>query len=64
VAGDLKVYEGEWRIEPRGGETRVFYESRVSAPFRVPGPIARIALRYEVPQALMALRRECLARAK
>ena len=64
VAGDLKVFEGEWRIEPRGAGTRVVYESRVSAPFRVPGPIARIALRYEVPQALTALRRECLARAR
>jgi len=64
VGGDLRVFEGEWRIEPHGDQTRVFYESRVGAPFRVPGPIARIGLRYEVPRALIALRRECLARAK
>lgn len=63
VAGDLKVFEGEWRLEARGADTRVVYESRVSAPFRVPGPIARLALRYEVPRALLALRRESLARA-
>lgn len=63
VGGQLKVYEGEWRLQPRGTATRVFYESRVSAPFRVPGPIARLGLRYEVPRALLALRRESLARA-
>lgn len=64
VAGDLMVFEGQWRIEPRGEKTRVLYESRVDAPFRAPGPIARLGLRYEVPRALLALRRECLARLK
>lgn len=63
VAGDLKVFEGGWRIEPRGPGSRVIYENRVSAPFRVPGYLARLALRFEVPQALQALRRESLARA-
>jgi len=64
VGGDLKVFEGEWRIEPHGEGARVFYESRVSAPFRVPGYLARLALRFEVPKALIALRRESLARAR
>jgi len=64
VGGDLKVFEGEWRIEPHGAGSRVFYENRASAPFRVPGYLARIALRLEVPQALQALRRESLARAQ
>ncbi|MDB5476100.1 MAG: polyketide cyclase [Phenylobacterium sp.] len=63
TGGDLKVFEGEWRIEPHGAGSRVFYENRVSTPFRVPGYLARIALRLEVPQALQALRRESLARA-
>jgi uncharacterized membrane protein len=63
VGGDLTVFEGQWRIEPHGKGVRVFYESRVSAPFRVPGYLARFALRLEVPDALMALRRESLARA-
>jgi len=64
VGGDLKVFEGEWRIEPHGAGSRVFYENRVSAPFRVPGYLARLGLRLEVPKALQALRRESLARAK
>jgi hypothetical protein len=63
VEGDLKVYEGEWRIEPAPGGTRVSYVSRVSIPFRVPPALARMGLRMQVPQALLALRRECLVRA-
>ena len=64
VGGDLKVFEGEWRIEPEGAGVRVIYENRVSAPFRVPGYLARLGLRLEVPQALLALRREVLAQAR
>lgn len=63
AAGDLNFYEGEWRIEPRGTGVRVFYESRIGAPFSVPGPLARLALRLEVPRALLALRRESMAQA-
>jgi uncharacterized membrane protein len=64
VDGDLKVYEGEWRIDPLGGGSRVSYVSRVSTPFRVPGALARIGLRRAVRQALLALRSECLAQAR
>jgi uncharacterized membrane protein len=62
VDGDLRVYDGEWRIEPTEGGSLVTYESRISTPFRVPGPLARWGLRMQVPQALLALRRESLAR--
>jgi uncharacterized membrane protein len=61
--GDLKVLEGEWRLEPHGEAVRVTYEARVAAPFAVPGWVARLAMRRDVPQALLALRREALARA-
>jgi len=61
--GDLQVLEGEWRLEPHGDEVRVTYEARVAAPFAVPGWIARLALRHDVPMALAALRREAMARA-
>jgi carbon monoxide dehydrogenase subunit G len=64
TGGELRVFEGVWRIEPHGAGSRVFYENRVSTPFRVPGYLARIALRIEVPQALQALRRESLARVR
>ena len=43
---------------------RVIYETRAAAPFAVPGWIARATLRYEVPAALVALRREAMANAQ
>jgi uncharacterized membrane protein len=60
--GDLKVFEGEWRLEPHGEGVRVTYEAHCTAPFAVPGWVARIALRHDVPMALLALRREAMAR--
>jgi hypothetical protein len=61
--GDLDVLEGEWRLTQHGERVRVTYEARVAAPFAVPGWIARLALRHDVPMALLALRREAIARA-
>lgn len=65
VGGELKRLDGEWRLVPLDGgrRTRVLYENRASAPFSIPGPIARIALRRDVPEALTALRRQAEARA-
>jgi len=63
TGGDLKVLEGEWRLEPHGDQVRVTYEARVAAPFAVPGWLARLTLRHDVTQALLALRREAMARA-
>ncbi len=60
--GDLKVFEGQWRLEPHGDRVRVTYEARVAAPFSVPGWIARLALRHDLPLALLALRQEAMAR--
>jgi carbon monoxide dehydrogenase subunit G len=62
TGGDLTVFEGEWRLEPHGDGVRVTYEARVAAPFAVPGWVARLALRHDVPMALLALRREAMAR--
>jgi uncharacterized membrane protein len=64
TGGDLKVLEGEWRLEPHGDQVRVTYEARVAAPFSVPGWVARLALRHDVPMALLALRREAMARSQ
>lgn len=62
--GDLKSFEGEWRLLQVGDKVRVTYEARVTAPFAVPQWMARMALRSEVPVALLALRREAMARAQ
>lgn len=62
VGGDLNVLEGEWVLTPHGRTTQVTYEAHVAAPFSVPGWLARVALRHDVPMALLALRREAMAR--
>ena len=64
TGGDLKVFEGQWRLEPYGEGVRVTYEAKIAAPFAVPGWVARLALRHDLPQALLALRREAMARAQ
>ena len=61
TGGDMTVLEGEWRLTPRPDGVRVTYEARASAPFSVPGWIARATLRHDVPAALVALRREAEA---
>jgi uncharacterized protein YndB with AHSA1/START domain len=64
TSGDMKVLDGEWRLisSPDGAGTRVLYENRAAAPFAAPGFIARLIMRNDVPRAMLALRRESLAR--
>lgn len=65
VDGDLRILEGEWRLTPRpGGLVRVTYEAKMAAPFRIPAPLTRMALRREVPVSMATLRRESVARAR
>jgi uncharacterized membrane protein len=63
VDGDLSLYEGTLRLEPRGGAVRVLYDAKVVVPFRIPPALGRLVLRYEVPQALISLRRAAMAQA-
>jgi uncharacterized protein YndB with AHSA1/START domain len=64
VSGDLKVEEGEWRLEPlQGGRaTRVIYVNRLAANLIAPAFMVREGLRQSTPKVLENLRRECLAR--
>jgi carbon monoxide dehydrogenase subunit G len=57
--GDFKILEGEWRLEPLdgGSHTRVFYESRMSAPFAAPAFLMRAAIRSSLPTTLENLRK-------
>lgn len=66
VGGDLKLLEGEWRLEPidGGAGTRVTYDSRVTASFIAPGPLVRAVLRRDMPRTLSNLRDACEAIAR
>jgi hypothetical protein len=58
TGGDMRSFEGSWRLETRPDGVRVTYQARAAAPFTVPGWIARATLRHDVSAALLALRRE------
>ncbi len=62
VGGDLKVEDGEWRLEPLDGgrATRVIYVNRVQAPILAPDFLVREGLRRDTPKVLLNLRRESL----
>jgi Polyketide cyclase / dehydrase and lipid transport len=62
VDGDLKLSDGEWRLQPLAGgtATRVTYRSHVALSAPVPGLLVRAAIRYDIPGMLLALRRESL----
>lgn len=61
VEGDLKVQQGEWRLQALDGgrRTRVFYENRLAVDWPVPKVLMREALRRDTPKVLMNLRRVC-----
>ena len=61
IDGDLKVLEGGWRLEPldAGLRTRVYYDSRVTAPYGIPAFLARSVLRKDMPRTMDNLRNAC-----
>lgn len=64
VDGDLKVLEGEYRLQPLpGGRTRVYQEIRMQPGFAAPGPLVRSFLRDEVSVGFANLRRDAEAAA-
>lgn len=62
VGGDIRACEGSWTLEPiKGGTaTRVTYQMWAAAPFAVPTAMLSGLMRRDVPDALRALRRECM----
>lgn len=65
VDGDLRIEEGEWRLESLNGGagTRVIYVNRVAARIVAPPAMVREGMRKDTPKVLMNLRRESVAAA-
>jgi hypothetical protein len=59
AGGDLKVEEGQWRLEPinGGASTRVVYENLVAADILAPAPLVREGMRKDTGKVLANLRR-------
>ncbi len=65
VDGDLKVINGEWRLQALpGGGSRVSQEMRMQPNFPAPGMMIRSFLRNELSVGLANLRAEAEAAAK
>lgn len=66
AGGDLKIEEGEWRLEPlnRGAGTRLFYTNRVAANISAPAFLVREGMKRDTAKVMVNLRRESLAALK
>jgi hypothetical protein len=65
VDGDMKVIEGEWRLQALpNGRSRVSQEMRMQPDFPAPGFMIRSFLKDELSGGLANLRREAEAAAK
>ena len=62
VDGDLRIEEGEWRLEPLkgGAATRLTYRNRVAVAVLAPAFIVREGLKRDTAKVMTNLRRECL----
>jgi hypothetical protein len=63
AGGNLKVEEGEWRLEALNGGTgtRVIYVNQVAVDILAPAGLVREGLRKDTAKVLVNLRRESLA---
>ncbi|MEO7026269.1 MAG: SRPBCC family protein [Caulobacteraceae bacterium] len=63
VAGDLKIEEGFWRLDPLpgGAGTRVSYVNRVAANLIAPAFVVRMGMKQSTPKVMMNLKRTCQA---
>lgn len=63
VGGNLKVEQGEWRLESLNGGagTRVIYENLVAAAILAPAPLVREGMRKDTAKVLANLRRVAMS---
>jgi hypothetical protein len=66
AGGNLKIEEGEWRLEALNGgtATRVIYVNLVAANIMAPAPLVREGMRKDTAKVMVNLRRESIAAAR
>jgi carbon monoxide dehydrogenase subunit G len=64
TGGDLKMLQGEWRLEPLAGGrgTRLIYENLVAANIDMPAPVIRAGVKADCERALTHLRKAATGR--
>lgn len=62
AGGDLKIEQGEWRLEPLDGgrATRVIYVNLVATDIPIPAVFIREGLKRDTAKVMVNLRRECV----
>ncbi|NBB16703.1 polyketide cyclase [Caulobacter sp. SLTY] len=59
AGGDLKVLQGEWRLEPLSdGKTRLIYESRFAIDHDFPPALVRAGIKSGTEKSFLKLRKE------
>jgi carbon monoxide dehydrogenase subunit G len=63
ISGDMRVSEGEWRLEPMGNAatTRLSYNAKVAPDFPVPQFMIEQAINTDMPNILRAIRKASIA---
>lgn len=66
VSGDMRVSEGEWRLEPaaNGAATRLSYSAKFAPDFPVPQFMIEQAINTDMPNVLRAIRKASLEAGK
>ena len=57
VDGDMRISEGEWRIEPAGRGSRLYYTALVAPKFAVPSFMVEHTINNDLPNVLHAIER-------
>jgi carbon monoxide dehydrogenase subunit G len=57
TGGDMKILQGEWRLEPRGAGTRLVYENRGAADIKLPAEVVRAGMKADCGKVLVNVRR-------
>ncbi len=63
IEGDMRVSEGEWRLDPVAGGTHLSYDARFAPDFFAPKFLVRQAVNRDFPKLLRALERASIAEA-
>ena len=57
VDGDMRISEGEWRVEPAGRGSRLYYTALVAPKFAVPQFMVAHSINTDLPNVLHAIER-------
>jgi carbon monoxide dehydrogenase subunit G len=61
ISGDMRVSQGEWRLEPSGKGTRLSYDALIAPDFFVPQFMIAQAVQQDFPIMLRAIERASIA---